>query len=548
MQTGGNDMNHHRDRRGSAVVPGLRAVLALAAWLSGSAVASAEIVQGQLELLWGDPVPAVAGERKPARLLATLVTDGGHRIALDAAQARRAAGDLYALSNRRVAVEFAAPGRVMSQQRAIAAIVPADRLWQSAPVIAADGRVMAAATVSGNTRWVTLMCRFGDIATEQKTLSFFQSQYGNAAGQLGHYWSEVSYGQIDLTGSTAHGWYALPQPRSFYVTEENGEDKANLNKLFEDCSAAADPFVDFAGVQGINMMFNGDLDGYAWGGGSCATLDGSRRCLRVTWNPPWSFNNLAPLAHEMGHGYGLPHSDNSDGDDDTYDNPWDVMSDGWSNAVRDATYGSRPKHINVQQRDRLGWMAAARKLTIAAGNATTRQVRLDYASLAASANTQMLILAMAAQPDPYRTVVYTVEARRRSGDYESALAGDAVIIHRVDDNGTAYSVDADVPAADVSNNEGSMFKVGEVWHTPDQAHWLRVDGTTATGFLLTVGPKPRVMSSPLPALRTPAPVSAAQPALPMEQLPSVRRTRAEDNGDCAPGNLRRERFTACKLR
>ncbi|WP_454832328.1 hypothetical protein [Pseudoxanthomonas wuyuanensis] len=541
-------MNHYRDRRGSAVAPGLRAVLALAVWLLGSAAANAEIVQGQLELRWGDPVPAAASERKPARLQATLVTDGGLRIALDAGQARRAAGDLYALSNRRVAVEFAASGRIMSQQRAIAAIVPADRLWQSAPAIDASGRVMAAATVSGTTRWVTLMCRFGDIATEQKALSFFQAQYGNAAGQLGHYWSEVSYGRIDLTGSTAHGWYALPQPRSFYVTEENGEDKADLNKLFEDCSAAADPLVDFAGVQGINMMFNGDLDGYAWGGGSCAMLDGARRCLRVTWNPPWSFNNLAPLAHEMGHGYGLPHSDNSDGDDDTYDNPWDVMSDGWSNAVRDATYGSRPKHINVQQRDRLGWMAEARKLIIAAGNATTRQVMLDYASLAGSANTQMLILAMAAQPDPYRTVVYTVEARRRSGDYEAALAGDAVIIHRVDDNGTAYSVDADVPAADVSSNEGSMFKVGEIWHTPDQAHWLRVDGATATGFVLTVGPKPRVMSSPLPALRTPAPISAAQPALPSQQPPSARRARAVDSPGCVAGKLRRERPGACEVR
>src|SRR3546814_14500583 len=73
------------------------------------------------------------------------------------------------------------------------------------------------------------------------------------------------------------------------------------------------------------MMFNGALDGHAWGGGACAVLDGTRRCPRTTWNPPWAFTNLSPLAHEMGHGYGLPPSDNSDGHDDTYDNPWDVM-------------------------------------------------------------------------------------------------------------------------------------------------------------------------------------------------------------------------------
>src|SRR3546814_13659193 len=82
----------------------------------------------------------------------------------------------------------------------------------------------------------------------------------------------------------------------------------------------------------------------------------------LTWNPPWAFTNLAPLAHEMGHGYGLPHSDNSDGDDDTYDNPWDVMSDAWSNAMYHVNFGALPKHLNMAQRDRLGWVDAARQL------------------------------------------------------------------------------------------------------------------------------------------------------------------------------------------
>src|SRR3546814_9934492 len=110
----------------------------------------------------------------------------------------------------------------------------------------------------------------------------------------------------------------------------DGEEEADLDKLFTDCAAAADPTVDFTGVQGVNMMFNGDLDGYAWGGGACAVLDGTRRCPRTTWNPPWAFTNLAPLAHEMGHGYGLPPPAHSDGDDDPYANPWDVMSAAWS--------------------------------------------------------------------------------------------------------------------------------------------------------------------------------------------------------------------------
>lgn len=467
------------------------------------------IEQGLLQLEWGDPPRAAAGQPRLApRFNASLLRDDGSRIALDPAQAKLAAGDLYVLANRRVAVAFAPQGRVMSSAPAIQAIVPADRVTQSAPVQGASERVMAAAPISGTTRWVTLMCKFSDVAEEQKDQAFFQSQYGEGVGQLGHYWREVSYNKINLTGSTAHGWYVLPSPRSTYVTMVDGKEKADLNKLFADCASAAPATLDLSTPVGINMMFNGLLDGYAWGGQSCATVRGVRLCKRVTWNPPWSFGNLAPLAHEMGHGYGLPHSDNSDGDDDTYDNPWDVMSDGWSNAVGDATYGTRPKHINIFQRNRLSWVDAPRQRVVMLGDLATRDITLDYAHLAASANVQMLVLSLSPQPDPYATVVYTLEARKREGTYEGRLAGDAVIIHKIERSGTAYSVDADVPPASRSNNEGSMFKVGERWVTPDASYAVMIKAQTATGFVVTVGPA-RVTGGPLPALVKPATVSAS---------------------------------------
>ncbi len=471
--------------------------------------AQAEIVQGQLQLQWGDPRGGPGQPQGPHRFRATLVTDDGARYALDPAQARRAAGDLYALANKRVAVEFsqsmgAARGL---PQRMVEAIVPAGRVLQPAL-----GRVSAAAAVSGNTRWVTVACKFSDIAAEPKPISFFQGQYGTDPGQLGHYWQEVSYGKVNLTGSSAYGWFTLPQPRSHYIKTVNGEDDADLDLLFEDCAAAADPTVDFTGVQGINMMFNGDLDGSAWGGGACGPLEGnSNACIRNTWNPPWAFNNLAPLAHEMGHGYGLPHSDNSDGDDNTYDNPWDVMSDGWSNAVSNPTYGTLPKHINIYQRERLGWVDPARKQTVAAYSTTRLQINLDSASLAGSANKQMIVLTMPAQPDPYAGTVYTVEARKRTGSYENKLAGDAVIIHRLKNFGTAYSIDADTPPANVANNEGSMFKVGETWVAPNESHWVRVEAQTATGFVVSVGAKPRTTGGNARPRSAPSAVSASQP-------------------------------------
>ena len=511
------------DMKTSTTTGRARAIVAtLVLGIAGTASTHAQTIeQGLLQLEWGDPAPVAPGQAKSkSRFNARLVKDDGSRIALDPAQARKAAGDLYVLANRRVAIAFGAPGKTASSAPTIEAIVPVDRTAQSAPVTAASARVAAAAPVNGVTRWVTLMCKFSDIGTEQKTQAFFQSQYGEGVGQLGHYWREVSYNKINLAGSSAHGWFTLPQPRSHYVTEENGEDKADLKKLFADCGAAADATVDFNSVQGVNMMFNGDLDGYAWGGGMCAPLEGrSNFCTRATWNPPWSFSNLAPLAHEMGHGYGLPHSDNSDGDSDTYDNPWDVMSDGWYNAVSDSTYGTRPKHINVFQRHRLSWVDGARQQVIVLGDLATRDIALDYAHLAGSGNVQMLVLSLSPQADPYATVVYTLEARKREGPYEGALAGDAVIVHKVQASGTAYSIDADVPPANRANNEGSMFKVGERWVTPEGSHAVTVKAQTATGFVVTVGP-PRAMSSPLPPLVRPAQVSASSSS-PTRSTPAI---------------------------
>jgi len=160
------------------------------------------------------------------------------------------------------------------------AIVSADGLATITSAEDLRKAVALKAAVTGTTRWITVACKFSDIATEQKPVSFFQGQYGTAPGQLGHYWPEVSYGKINLTGSDAYGWFVLPQPRSFYVTTDaSGNKDANLDQLFKDCAAVADATVTFTGAQGINMMFNGDLDGYAWGGSACGILDGSNKCI-----------------------------------------------------------------------------------------------------------------------------------------------------------------------------------------------------------------------------------------------------------------------------
>jgi hypothetical protein len=448
----------------------LRRTLSFVALSLAAAVAHAAPVEGRLELVWGDGEP---GSQLAEQFLVELVADDGSRYRLDPQAALDAAGDLYALAGKPVAVEFAAR-----------AATPAGLVPDA--IVTASAKSAVQPSIAGNTVWATLLCKFSDITTEQKPLSFFSGQYGNSAGQLDHYWREVSYNKIHLTGSSAYGWFTLPSPRSTYVTTQtNGQLKADLNKLFDDCVAAANPTVNFAangGLQGINMMFNGDLDGFAWGGSRCKTLDGINKCWSSTWNPPWSFSNSAPLSHEMGHGYGLPHANNSDNDSDPYDNPWDVMSDAWSNAGTDTTYGKIAKHLSTYSRDRLGFVDAARKRTINANG--TYPIELDRASLIGSTKTQMIIVNPPGEP---ATHYWTIEARKPGGKYESNLAGFAVIIHEVltTRQTPAWSVDATSPPANVANNEGSMFKVGETYTLPGKFS-VTVNSATTEGFNVTV--------------------------------------------------------------
>ena len=141
-----------------------------------------------------------------------------------------------------------------------------------------------------------------------RTLHFSPGMYANAKPGLDHYWRELSYDTANVAGSNAYGWFVLPNPESYY----NPTDTAggtDLTLLANDCIAAADPSVNFSLYSGINMMFNTDFDnGWAWGGSRYMTLDGVTKVWSTTWEPPWAYSDISVIEHEMGHGFGLPHS------------------------------------------------------------------------------------------------------------------------------------------------------------------------------------------------------------------------------------------------
>lgn len=432
------------------------------------AAANSETYQGVVEVIWGDPV---AGSGVPPQHRIQVRTDAGQVIVVP--DAGPSASAIAQLSGSRVEVVLAADATGKSTVRFLR-VVPSEQ-----------GDALLGGAVTGSQPWVSILCKFSDIADEPENLAFFQGMYANTPGGLDHYWREQSYNLIDVVGSNAFAWVTLPKAQTEYIATPGSGTDANLGLLFNDCTQAVDSVVDFGNggnpYVGINMMFNGDLDCCAWGGSRNATLDGISKSWRTTWNPPWAFSDEGVIAHEMGHGFGLPHSNNFDGDDNPYDSRWDVMSSATRSAVNHPIYGRLGKHTLSYHKDRLAWIAPGELFELPADGSYT--ITIDQLALASTPNYRM------ARVNPTSgNTYYTVEVRDLVGDYDGNLPGNAVIIAEIQPGRQqpAWVVDADIPPADTNFNEGSMWRVGETFVDAATEISIEVLSATANGFQVRI--------------------------------------------------------------
>lgn len=412
-------------------------------------------VEGTLRLAWATPNP---GDPAPSLVAASLFDAGGARLDLELPQQMLATvGGPMTANGRRVRV-----------------LVPSDRpdpteIFVPIAIEAIGGESSGIEMASGSYPYVSLMCAFSDIPLPPEDLPYFEGMYANAWPGLDHYWRRQSYGMVDVVGSAAAGWFTMPHTQAYYVGLINGSSySAMLNALYDDCTGVASGSVNLGNYVGINLMFNETFGPYAWGGWG-----------GVTWEPPWGWRNVAVIGHEMGHAFGLPHSNNADGDTSPYDNPWDVMSNSWGYALSDGTYGTIGKHTISYHKDSLGWIPAARQAEVSSPG--LHEFDIDHLTLATTTNLHMVKVLF---PGSYR--FYTIEVRDRVG-YDGNLPGFAVILHEVDygRQEPAWLIDIE----DTSNgaDAGAMWIPGECFDDPANEIIVCVESVTTEGFTVRVG-------------------------------------------------------------
>jgi M6 family metalloprotease-like protein len=440
-------------------------------WQPASAQPAAKSLslKGWFTIIWGDG-PAGSAPIEPVYLL-SVESGRSYRLTLDEKLAA-AQGGVLSLDRKYVSVrgieatpDSQGDGQAHIQVESIEPVSSPDK-----PQTENAGNA-----VSGSQPFVSIMCKFADVATEPKNQAYFLDMYGSTYPRLDHYWREVSYNMANIVRSNAVGWYVLPQPRSYYIYN----NALDFDRAADDCTGVADANVNFANFVGINLMFNAELDGYAWGGAHYMTLDGVAKVWPMTWEPPWGYEDITVMSHEMGHAFGLPHSSGNYGQ--VYDNRWDVLSDTWTDCARSthATFGCLGQHTISYHKDKLGWIPTAQKF-IALQN-TNATITLEQLALPTNNNYKMIQIPI----NGSFTHFYTVEVRRQTG-YDIKLPGQAVIIHEVDTTRAEPAHVIDTDGNGNTGDAGAMWTVGETF--TDSAIGLTVSmlSATATGFQVQI--------------------------------------------------------------
>lgn len=463
-------------------------------------MAADRILTGTLSVNWGDPPPGSGIDAPPP--VFSITDNQYHTIPLEiTADVLQASGGIMALSGKAVAVTVTNNSLSFTQElqqagtpfqvTALRLLVPMEAKTKALP-----GPPDPADAVTGPQPWIFIMCKFADFAEppndlEPQSLEYVEDMYSTNYPGLDHYWRDVSYNTINLEGSAAVGWYVLPHNRSHYVKDNNEDgidDFFDRAEAARHCTAAADPDVNFADFQGINLLFNHDLDGFAWGGNQFLSLDDTHKSWPLTWLPPWGYENLATISHEMGHGFGLPHSSADYGN--AYDNVWDIMSSYWQycDLARHPTYGCLAQHTIAYHKDFLSWIPGERKYIPPLNQFST--VHLERLANPQTDNYLMIEIPIQGSSNHF----YTVEARHLAG-YDVKLPGNGIIIHEVvtGRGRPAYVFDSD---GDQDFDNGTMMSVGEQYSDAVNGISVTVDEESTTGYTVTVGlfAPPQVLS------------------------------------------------------
>jgi M6 family metalloprotease-like protein len=321
---------------------------------------------------------------------------------------------------------------------------PRHRLWMAILIGILLGLAVpgTASALSGNQRLVVVLCKFSDQTNEPHTSQYYQDMFSETgAGKHGvfDFWRDVSYGNLDLTGTVVKGWYTAPMTAAQF-------NVAARNVQIDTCASQAVNDVNFNNFAGVYVLTNHtNLQGPLFGGGPPTKINGTtyNALGQAAAEEDAALNGIV---HESGHSLRVQHSramSNNPAAQTDYGDFYDVMSClGCAGNSSFSYQGQGGPGLNVVQVDTSGWLPGNRALAF--NNTACAQQTIQLAALNHPEAAGFLEVRMpAAVPivDGATTGdYYTVELRDKSG-WDSGITQNGVLIHLHGLDAYSYWVD-----------------------------------------------------------------------------------------------------------
>ena len=298
---------------------------------------------------------------------------------------------------------------------------------------------------------LAILVEFSDHQNSVNATFFDSLVFDSLGGTVRDYFSEISYGQIDLVTvnlPSTLNWRTAPQTHVYYVDtlQGLGPYPRNSQKLVEDLVDQVDPLVDFS-------QYDNDGDGnvdvvMVIHSGRGAEMTGSKTDI---WSHKWGINprskdgvyvsdytmqpeywtnpgdmTIGVYAHELAHGFGLPDLYDTDGSSNGI-GKWCLMSYGSWNGP--AGRGDSPSHPCAWSRIDMGF-ASSTNVTTPLPNQLIPDVEQGGSIY------RMWTGGLISQE------YFLVENRQRIG-YDSYLPSEGLLIWHIDDVKNASSTPND---------------------------------------------------------------------------------------------------------
>jgi hypothetical protein len=276
--------------------------------------------------------------------------------------------------------------------------------------------------MSRATPWAVLLCKFKDdqrgfiTINRQDVEAMFTS---NDIENIPTFWRDVSYGEIDMSGSKVFGWLTLDQKQEDYRRGgTNDQIRSAIVALAK--QTASDAGIDLASFYGVTLYMSTETD--LWGSPGTVMCDVG--------------SSLAQILQEYGHGYGLKHSRSLAVPED-YKNPFCIMSGmdfGNTEPTFTDRFGASGPLLCSPYVEAAEWFSPSQiaHLETNGTRPTLNTLRLSPLGGATRPYPQAAVFGLNV---PYETT-YFIEFR--SGGWDRGMAQNQVVIHQRRPDGYAY--------------------------------------------------------------------------------------------------------------